>query len=65
MTKKIPRRNQQLIYSCQFFRGFSHRRDLLCYISHAEGGYGCGRDIVEQVLKVKGLWLADEKAFGW
>ena len=36
MTKKTPRRNQQLIYSCQFFRGFSHRRDLLCYISHAE-----------------------------
>lgn len=35
------------------------------YISHAEGGYGCGRDIVEQVLKVQGLWLADEKAFGW
>jgi len=35
------------------------------YISYAEGGYGCGRDIVEQVLKVQGLWLADEKAFGW
>ncbi|WP_294585985.1 HAD hydrolase-like protein [uncultured Bacteroides sp.] len=35
------------------------------YISHADGGYGCGRDIVEQVLKVQGLWLADEKAFGW
>ena len=35
------------------------------YISHAEGGYGCGRDIVEQVLKVKGLWMANEKAFGW
>ena len=35
------------------------------YISHAEGGYGCGRDIVEQVLKVKGLWLADKQAFGW
>lgn len=35
------------------------------YISYAEGGYGCGRDIVEQVLKVKGLWMADEKAFGW
>ena len=30
-----------------------------------EGGYGCGRDIVEQVLKVQGLWMADEKAFGW
>lgn len=35
------------------------------YISHADGGYGCGRDIVEQVLKVHGLWMADEKAFGW
>lgn len=35
------------------------------YISYANGGYGCGRDIVEQVLKVKGLWMADEKAFGW
>lgn len=35
------------------------------YISHAEGGYGCGRDVVEQFLKVKGLWMADEKAFGW
>ena len=31
------------------------------YISYAEGGYGCGRDIVEQVLKVQGLWMADEK----
>ena len=36
-----------------------------CYISYADGGYGCGRDIVEQVLKAHGLWLADEKAFGW
>lgn len=35
------------------------------YISYAEGGYGCGRDIVEQVLKAQGHWMADEKAFGW
>ena len=28
------------------------------------GGYGCGRDVVEQVLKVQGLWM-DDKAFGW
>lgn len=34
------------------------------YISHANGGYGCGRDVVEQVLKVQGLWM-DENAFGW
>ena len=35
------------------------------YISHCDGGYGVGRDIVEQVLKVHGLWMADDKAFGW
>ncbi len=37
----------------------------LCrYISHAEGGCGCGRDVLEQVLKVQGCWLRDD-AFGW
>lgn len=40
-------------------------KEVACYISHQKGGYGCGRDIVEQVLKVKGLWMADERAFGW
>lgn len=35
------------------------------YISHAPGGYGCGRDVLEQVLRVQGLWLADERALGW
>ena len=34
------------------------------YISHAAGGYGCGRDVVEQVLKVHGKWMSDD-AFGW
>ena len=35
------------------------------YISDRMGGYGCGRDIVEQVLKAQGKWLSDAKAFGW
>lgn len=35
------------------------------YISHAEGGYGCARDIVEQVLKAQGSWLSDEEDFRW
>ena len=26
--------------------------------------YGCGRDVVEQVLKAQGQWLSDD-AFGW
>lgn len=35
------------------------------YISNYKGGYGCGRDVVEQVLKAQGKWMADKKAFGW
>ena len=35
------------------------------YISDKEGGYGCGRDVIEQVLKAQGKWLSDAKAFGW
>lgn len=34
------------------------------YISYADGGYGCGRDVVEQVLKAQDKWLSDD-AFGW
>ena len=30
------------------------------YISYAPGGYGCGRDLVEQVLKAQGLWMVRE-----
>ena len=33
------------------------------YISYADGD-GCGRDVVEQVLKAQGQWLSDD-AFGW
>lgn len=35
------------------------------YISHRNGGQGCGRDIVEQVLKAQDLWMNNAKAFGW
>ena len=35
------------------------------YISTKSGGYGCGRDIVEQVLRAQKKWLICEKAFGW
>lgn len=35
------------------------------YISGRAGGYGCARDIIEQVLRAQGKWLADDKAFGW
>ena len=35
------------------------------YISPNNGGYGVGREIIEQVMKAKGEWLADKRAFGW
>lgn len=40
-------------------------RQIATYISPYQGGNGCVRDVIEQVLRAKGLWLSDEKAFGW
>ena len=38
---------------------------ICTYISHRNGGYGCGRDVVEQVLRAQGKWMSHEEAFGW
>lgn len=38
---------------------------ISCYISPVGGGQGCGRDVIEQVLKAQGKWVMNEKAFGW
>lgn len=35
------------------------------YISPVNGGYGCGRDVIEQVMKANGDWLSGAEAFGW
>ncbi|MBR4573107.1 MAG: HAD hydrolase family protein [Prevotella sp.] len=35
------------------------------YVSPYNGGEGCARDVIEQVLKANGLWLSSAKAFGW
>lgn len=40
-------------------------KDISLYISSRNGGDGVGRDVVEQVLRAKGKWLSDAKAFGW
>lgn len=39
-------------------------KSIAKYISHADGGYGCGRDVVEQVMKAQGKWMSGD-AFGW
>lgn len=40
-------------------------REASLYVSNCKGGYGCGRDVIEQTLRAQGKWLQDEKAFGW
>lgn len=43
----------------------SEIRDISLYVSHRKGGQGCVRDVLEQVLRAQGKWMADENAFGW
>lgn len=40
-------------------------REISLYVSHLNGGKGCVRDVVEQVLKAQGKWMADRNAFCW
>ncbi len=40
-------------------------KDACIYVSDRKGGYGCGRDVIEQTLRAQDKWLKDEKAFGW
>ena len=35
------------------------------YISQKNGGQGCVRDILEQILKAQNLWMHNSTAFGW
>lgn len=40
-------------------------KSVSCYISQQCGGHGCVRDVVEQVLRAQGKWMANAEAFGW
>lgn len=40
-------------------------KEISRYISHRNGGYGCGRDVIEQVLKAQDKWMSHSHAFGW
>ncbi len=39
-------------------------KSVSLYVSPRKGGYGCGRDVIEQVMKAQGKWFGEE-AFGW
>ena len=43
----------------------SEIKEISTYISPLMGGYGCGRDVIEQVLRAQGKWMANKHAFGW
>ncbi len=40
-------------------------KETAAYVSRFTGGYGVGRDIIEQVMKAHGDWMSDNEAFGW
>lgn len=40
-------------------------KEVSIYTSPYRGGYGCGRDVIEQVLRAQDKWMSNEKAFGW
>lgn len=40
-------------------------KSIAHYVSDKNGGEGCGRDVIEQVLTAQGIWMSDEQAFGW
>ncbi len=40
-------------------------RDIAIYVSHCNGGEGCARDVIEQVLKAQGKWMNSKDAFVW
>ena len=43
-------------------------RDILSiarYISPCDGGQGVARDLLEQMLRARGQWMADDRSFGW
>ena len=40
-------------------------RETALYVSRFDGGYGCARDVIEQVMKAQHKWMLDANAFGW
>lgn len=40
-------------------------KSISLYVSNKNGGCGCARDVIEQVLRAQGKWMVDGEAFGW
>lgn len=40
-------------------------KEIARYISPINGGYGVGRDLLEEIMKANDSWMTSAKAFGW
>jgi len=40
-------------------------RAVARYVTRADGGYGVARELLEEILRVRGAWLDSATAFGW
>ncbi len=52
-------------YPCCPADACSEIKSISRYVSPMKGGCGCGRDVIEQVMKANGDWLDNADAFGW
>lgn len=50
---------------CSPFDACWEAKQTSVYVSKITGGYGCVRDVVEQVMKAHDDWMREDKAFGW
>ncbi|MBR1713260.1 MAG: HAD hydrolase family protein [Alloprevotella sp.] len=40
-------------------------KEISLYVSPHDGGHGCVRDVIEQVMRAQGTWMSSAEAFGW
>ena len=50
---------------CSPYDGSYEARSTAQYISKFNGGYGCVRDLLYQILSAKGMWMTSEEDFDW
>ncbi|MDE6753052.1 MAG: HAD hydrolase family protein [Muribaculaceae bacterium] len=51
--------------SCAPFDATWEVKETARYISPITGGYGCVRDILQQIMTAQDKWISDAEAFGW
>lgn len=51
--------------SCAPFDAAYEVRAEVNYISKFSGGYGCARDLIQQVLSANNLWITDDSDYIW